>query len=88
MNIDDLLKLLGEAPDSQLDKTVADEMKNLIGKPAAEQKIGVMRAIDNCVRYSLASTFTMMVLNDIFYVGLEGKPEDFNDENCPWRKNN
>ena len=85
MDIDQILTFLSQAPDGQLDHMVCNDLKELIGKPHPEVKIGVMKALDDCVRGGLASKFAMMVLNDLFYVGLEGKPEDFNDENCPWR---
>ena len=85
-NINKLLQLLSEAPEGQLDKSVSQNMKELIGKPLPEIKTGVMRAIDDCVRGGLASELGMIVLNDLFYVQLDGDSKDFNDVNCPWRK--
>jgi hypothetical protein len=84
--VNELLKLLSEAPEGQIDKRVCQNLKDLIGKPVPEIKTGVMKAIDDCVNGGLASELGMLVLNDLFYVQLDGKREDFNDVNCPWRK--
>lgn len=82
----ELLTLLSQAPDGQIDKQITKDLKDLIGKPKAEVKAGVMKAIDYCVRYSLASGFGLQSLHILHEVHLDGKQEDFTDENCPWRK--
>jgi hypothetical protein len=82
----DFLKLLSEAPDGQLDKQVTDMLKQLIGKPKEEVKVGVMKAIDYCVRYGLSSGFALQSLHMFHEMHLDGSHADFTDENCPWRK--
>lgn len=85
--IDEMLELLSHAPDSQIDKTITERLKNLIGKPLPEIKTEVMHCIDDCVYGSLSSGFALKTLNILHEVYLDGKLEDFNEENCPWRKN-
>jgi len=84
--IDEMLNLLSTASDRQIDKIITTRLKELIGKPLPEIKTGVMRAIDDCVYGSLSSGFALEALNILHEVYLGGKPEDWNDENCPWRK--
>lgn len=86
-DINKFLEKLSKAPDGHLDKQIANQMKNLIGKPKSEIKTGVMKAIDYSVRGALVSDFGMRLLNILHEVYLDGKSSDFNDENCPWRKN-
>jgi hypothetical protein len=84
--IDEMLNLLSTASDRQIDKIITTRLKELIGKPLPEIKTGVMHAIDDCVYGSLSSGFALEVLNILHEVYLGGKPEDWNDINCPWRK--
>jgi hypothetical protein len=85
-NIEETLTLLSSAPDSQIDSEITGRLKNLIGKPISEIKTGVMHAIDDCVFGSLSSGFALQALHILHEVHLNGKHEDFNEENCPWRK--
>lgn len=85
--IDEMLGILSQAPDSQIDKMITERLKNLIGKPIPEIKTEVMHCIDDCVNGSLSSGFALQALHILHEVHLDGKLEDFNDENCPWRKN-
>jgi len=84
--IEQMLTLLSTAPDSQIDKIITTRLKDLIGKPIPEIKTGIMHAIDDCVFGSLSSGFALQALHILHEVHLNGKNEDFNDENCPWRK--
>ena len=85
-HVDEILTLLSEATDNHLDNRICKDLKELIGKPINEVKTGVMKAIDYSVAFGLASQFTLIVLNDLYTVFLHGKQDEFNDENCPWRK--
>lgn len=60
--IDKMLLLLSQAPDGQIDKKITNDLKNLIGKPIPEIKLGVVKAIDYCVYGSLASEFGLQSL--------------------------
>lgn len=85
--IEELLTLMADAPDSQMDKSITERLRNLKGKPIPEIKTEVMHIMDDCVYGALASDFGMHALIILHEVFLDGKDEDFNDENCPWRKN-
>jgi len=54
-----LLELLANAPDSQICKTVTPSIKELIGKPVDEIEKGIKAALDKCARGSLATDFSM-----------------------------
>jgi hypothetical protein len=84
--INGLLELFSEAPDSQLDKKMTKYIKSLIGKQVPEIKKGIMYVIDMCVFSSYASGSTLRLLHILFENYLDGKQEEFNEENCPWRK--
>ena len=84
--IEEMIALLAQAPDDQIDKKITRRLRGLIGKPIPEIKTGVMHAIDDCVEGSLASGFAIETLNLLHKNLLDGEPEDWNDENCPWRK--
>ena len=85
--VDEMLQILSTAPDSQLDKLITEKLKSLIGKPFPEIKTEIMHCIDDCVYGSLSSGFALQALHILHEAHLGGKHEDFNDENCPWRKN-
>jgi hypothetical protein len=85
-DIEEMLTLLSTAPDGQIDGKITARLKGLIGKPIPEIKTGVMHAIDDCVYGGLSSGFALQALNMLYEFQLNGKFEDFNDENCPWRK--
>jgi hypothetical protein len=84
--IEEMLALLGQAPDDQIDKKITKRLRNLIGKPIPEIKTEVMHVIDDCVFGSLSSGFALETLHLLHENLLDGKPEDWNDKNCPWRK--
>lgn len=86
-DMEEILTLLSNMSDAQLDSTITDRLKGLIGKPIPEIKTGVMHAIDECVYGGLSSSFALHTLHILHEYYLGGKGEDFNDENCPWRKN-
>jgi hypothetical protein len=84
----DHLTILSLAPDSQIDGTITDRLKKLIGKPIDDEfKSEVRHIIDDCVNYGLSSKIGLISLHILYEVMLDGKQEDFNDENNPWRKN-
>jgi hypothetical protein len=83
--IEEMLSLLSKAPDTQIDKVITSRLKGLIGKPIPEIKTGVMQSIDDCVYGSLSSGFGLQSLHILHEVYLDGKLEDFNETNCPWR---
>jgi len=85
-DINNMLKALSEAPDGQIDKTITEHLKGLIGKSKAEIKTGVMYAIDQSVHGSLVSGFGLEALVILHEAMLGGSSADFTDENCPWRK--
>jgi len=85
-SLDEMLMILSAAPDSQIDKSITKRLKSLVGKPIPEIKTEIMHCIDDCVYGSLASGFALQALQILHEVHLNGKPEDFNEENCPWRK--
>ena len=78
------IKQLSEAPDTQLSKEMCEHLKTLHGKPKEEVADGLLYVLDMSAQGSLASEFTMNVLNMVWN-NLGGKVnEDFS--NCPWRK--
>lgn len=85
-SLEELLDVMSEAPDSVIDKKISARIKELKGKSIPEMKTEVMHIIDDCVYGALASELGMSVLLTLFEVYLGGTEEDFNDENCPWRK--
>lgn len=56
----EFLKILSEAPERQLDKTMAKYAKHLIGKPIDEVRNGLKYILDISEHGGLASTFTRM----------------------------
>lgn len=85
VQVEQMLTLLSQAPDSQLDQKITKELKELIGKPAEEIKTGVRKAIDLCVYGGLSSGFALQALNILYTMDLGGTMDDFTDEKCPWR---
>jgi len=85
-DINGMLKIMSKAPDSSIDEKITKDLSNLIGKPIPEIKLGVMKAIDESVRYGLVSGFGLQALNILHEVYLDGKPSDFIDDICVWRK--
>ena len=77
----DILREIAKAPATQLDPEMAKEVKALIGKPDAEVKVGLHQILDKCAHGSLASDFTMLIL-DGEWKRLGGK----SDDPAPWRK--
>jgi hypothetical protein len=75
------------APDSQLDKSIVDRLKEARTKSLEEFKTELRHCIDDCVYGSLASGFALQTLHIVYEAFLGGKLEDFNNEDlCPWRK--
>lgn len=72
---DNLLKILSAAPDRQLDKSMCDYLKSLVGRSDEDVKKGVRYVLDASCNGGLASDFTMMVL-DTMWKTLGGKLED------------
>jgi hypothetical protein len=66
------LKLLADAPDRQLDKSMADYAKTLIGKSEEEVRDGLKHMLDQSANGGLASHFTM-ILMDAEWKRLGGK---------------
>lgn len=85
--INTMLEAISQAPDQQLDGSMTSHLKTLIGKPVPEIKKGVMYVMDMSVHGGLASKFAMTALQTFYEVYLDGKMEEFTDENCPWRIN-
>jgi hypothetical protein len=65
-DFDELLETFTHAPESQLDPSVIPRIKDLIGKPAKDIKDPLLKIIDDCVRYSLASSFTITTLHVVW----------------------
>jgi hypothetical protein len=84
--VDEMLEMLATAPDSQIDGIITSKLKDLVGKPIHEIKLGVMESIDLCIYGSLSSGIALQALHLLHEVHCGGKHEDFTDENCPWRK--
>lgn len=83
--LNELVEQLAKAPDSQLDATMCEKLKLLVGKPIDEVKLGLMEVLDLSARYALASGFMMTALN-ITFQAIGGDLKDFkNDEICTWR---
>jgi hypothetical protein len=59
----EFLQHMTEAPNSQLDKTMTDHIKTLIGKSAEEVKIGLKYVLDASAWGSLASDLVMEILD-------------------------
>ena len=72
--VDGLLKLVSEAPEGQLCKTITERVKGIIGKPDSEVNKEIKSVICDCVNGGLASRFAMGTLN-IIYDMTKGKHE-------------
>lgn len=59
----EFLELMSKAPDSQLDKTMTDRIKGLVGKSAEEVKIGLKYVLDASVYGSLASGVVIKMID-------------------------
>lgn len=81
-----MLNILSQAPDTQIDNSITERLKNLIEKPVEEIKVEIRHIIDDCARYSLASQLGLYSIEIFYEIYLDGQRSDFNDENCPWRK--
>ena len=77
----DVLKLMMTAPDSQLDATMVEKLRGLMGKPAEEVKTGLHEILDLSAHCALASDFVMKILNEEWEF-LGGKLDD----PAPWQK--
>jgi hypothetical protein len=87
----DIIRHLAKAPDGQLDKSMADEINNIVdefeGKDNCNKEVAdkLLYVLDMCVHASLASGFVIKIL-DAEWRRLGGTIEDGN-VNCPWRNN-
>ena len=86
----DVLEHLSVAPDSQLDKSMCDKLKELLllkDKPDSNKEVadGLLYVMDMCVYGSLSSGFVIQIL-DMEWKRLGGTVEEGN-ANCPWRNN-
>lgn len=61
-----LLWMLGEAPDTQLDKSMADKFAEMAGRDTNPTAKEVCDILDQSAYASLASGFTMIVMNDLW----------------------
>lgn len=81
-----LVKTLLEAPDRELDAS----MKPLIEKwdDPEPKAIQILEVLDSCARYSLASGFTMQVLNTMLHRAIEGENLKYEEliTHAHWRK--
>lgn len=60
-DLDELLSLMCDAPDTQIDRGIVAEIKQLIGKPDIADDLKSI--LDRCASGSLASDFGMMTLD-------------------------
>jgi hypothetical protein len=77
-----MLTILAMAPDSQLDGVICERVKALLGQPEDGWKSALHQMLDECARFSLASGFTMTLLDSIWR-SLGGAVTD----PAPWRSN-
>lgn len=69
--LDDMLKLLSEAPDGQIDKIITPRFLPLIGKPRAEVAVEMKKILDECAFTALASDFAMQSMDYVWKMALE-----------------
>lgn len=86
----DILEHLSNAPDSQLDKSMCDKLKELLelkDKPNSKKEVadGLLYVLDMSVHCSLASGMVIKII-DAEWRRLGGTVEEDN-ANCPWRNN-
>lgn len=58
----DILVKFSEAPDSQIDKSITDKMKELLSKNGTITKSEMKAILDDCAYFSLASDFAMRAM--------------------------
>lgn len=58
-----LLAKLAEAPNSQIDTEITDQIRLLIDKPPTEVATEMKRLLDECAHASLASDFAMVAMD-------------------------
>lgn len=76
-----VLTMLSKLSDSQLDASMAEKAKALIGQPLDVLRPGIHEILDYCVCFSLASGFVVSTL-DVVWKTLGGKHTD----PTPWRE--
>lgn len=84
----DIIEHLSNAPDSQLDKSMCEKLKELLelkSKSDSKKEVadGLLYVLDMSVHGSLASEFVIKIL-DAEWRRLGGTVEEGN-ANCPWR---
>lgn len=75
-----VLTMLSKLSDTQLDASMAEKAKNLVGQPIDVMRAGIHEILDYCVCFSLASGFVVTTL-DVVWKTLGGKATD----PAPWR---
>lgn len=73
--LDGLLEVLAEAPDSQIDSTITPRFTALIGKPREEVATELKKILDECAAGSLASDFSMFIM-DAAWNEAKGTPRE------------
>ena len=86
----EIIEHLSNAPDSQLDKSMCDKLKEILtlrGKSDSNKEIadGLLYVLDMSVHGSLASGIVIKIL-DAEWRMMGGTIEE-NNANCPWRNN-
>ena len=81
--IDSLLMLLGEAPDTQLEESMAHRCQDLVGQPAINIAIQMKKILDECAHASLASDFTMMTMDHVWTLAKREVKEQLAKEDPP-----
>lgn len=63
--LDELLTMLTMAPETQIDSTITERIKPLVGQTEEEVKAEMKVILDDCVAYSLCSDFSVIVMDGI-----------------------
>ena len=72
-SFDQLLKTISEAPEGQLDPAMAERVGRLVGCDLEIVAHELKEILDLCAYGSLASDFTMMVLDHAWQSAKQGK---------------
>lgn len=65
-DLDEILSMLAEAPDSQIDKTITPRIKELVGQQPDIVAVKLKAILDDCAYASLASDFSMMAMDAVW----------------------
>jgi hypothetical protein len=79
-----LISILFQAPESQLDSSIKQEIRSWSSPPKA---IEVLKALDDCVYGSLASGFVIHVLNILYNDACKNENTSHEEvvKNASWR---